>query len=77
MIVRCKVKRCNHRVYGSQVKDEMTFQIKTFIPFAQWENGLDFMGSKPMELKEWWKEIKKEKRNKWSVWIEGEGGGVE
>ena len=55
----------------------MTFQIKTFIPFAQWENGLDFTGSKPMELKEWWKEIKKEKKNKWSVWIEGGGGGVE
>uniref|UniRef100_A0A2N9J415 Transposase MuDR plant domain-containing protein n=1 Tax=Fagus sylvatica TaxID=28930 RepID=A0A2N9J415_FAGSY len=30
VILMCKNKHCNYRVYGSQVRDEMTFQIKTY-----------------------------------------------
>ncbi|KAF3954355.1 hypothetical protein CMV_020285 [Castanea mollissima] len=32
VIVRCKAEGCKYRVYGSQVTDEMTFQIKTLNP---------------------------------------------
>ena len=32
VIIVCKDKHCNYRVYGSKVKDEMTFQIKTYNP---------------------------------------------
>jgi hypothetical protein len=32
VIIVCKDEHCNYRVYGSQVKDEMTFQIKTYNP---------------------------------------------
>ena len=32
VIVRCKVEGCKYRVYGSQVTNEMTFQIKTLNP---------------------------------------------
>jgi predicted Rdx family selenoprotein len=30
VILMCKNEHCNYRVYGSQVRDEMTFQIKTY-----------------------------------------------
>uniref|UniRef100_A0A2N9IN90 Transposase MuDR plant domain-containing protein n=1 Tax=Fagus sylvatica TaxID=28930 RepID=A0A2N9IN90_FAGSY len=32
VIIVCKDEHCNYRVYGSQVRDEMTFQIKTYNP---------------------------------------------
>jgi predicted Rdx family selenoprotein len=30
VIIVCKNEHCNYRVYGSKVRDEMTFQIKTY-----------------------------------------------
>jgi hypothetical protein len=32
VIIVCKDEHCSYRVYGSQVRDEMTFQIKTYNP---------------------------------------------
>jgi predicted Rdx family selenoprotein len=32
VIIVCKDEHCYYRVYGSQVRDEMTFQIKTYNP---------------------------------------------
>jgi hypothetical protein len=32
VIIVCKDEHCNYRVYGSQVRDEITFQIKTYNP---------------------------------------------
>ena len=32
VIIVCKDEHCNYRVHGSKVKDEMTFQIKTYNP---------------------------------------------
>ena len=32
VIIVCKDEHCNYRVYGSKVRDEMTFQIKTYNP---------------------------------------------
>jgi hypothetical protein len=32
VIIVCKDEHCNYRVYGSKVRDEITFQIKTYNP---------------------------------------------
>ena len=32
VIIVCKDEQCNYKVYGFKVRDEMTFQIKTYNP---------------------------------------------